>query len=241
MAAELYLEVRGREGRLLDDALVATLPQLPQAHPLAAEWRVRADSLHRLVAALRGLHRPLRVLELGCGNGWLSHRIATALPDARVTGTDVNDLELEQARRVFGRRSRLDFVHHDMRAGYLPMPRPDVLVLASSIQYVEDAPALIPAWLRALAPGGELHILDSPLYRLAELATARERTLRHYTEIGVPEMAAAYHHHTWESLQGFPAQVLHRPDAALPRLRRRLLGTASSPFPWIRIRGEAVR
>jgi len=240
MTTDLYIRARSREGRLLDDAVVAGLPEVPPDHPHAAEWRLRAGSCRRLLAELRAQRRPLRVLELGCGNGWLAHRIAE-LPGSRVRGADVNDVELEQARRVFGQRGNLDFVHHDMRRPELPMPTPDLLVLASSVQYVEDTAPLIEAWLAALAPGGELHILDSPLYHLDEVAAAQERTLRHYAEIGVPEMAEAYLHHTWESLQRFHLEVLHRPDASLARLRRRLLGGPSSPFPWIRIRKDAVR
>jgi SAM-dependent methyltransferase len=233
MPADLYIVAREREGRILSDDLVALLPLVPSEHPLFDEWRLRADSARRLTAALQRLQRRLRVVELGCGNGWLAHRIAE-LPHTDVVGADVNDVELEQARRVFADCRNLRFVHHDMNSGELPVARVDVVVVASAIQYAADPARLIAAWLRQLSPYGEIHILDSPIYTGADVAAARERTRRHYESIGVPAMAGRYHHHTWDVFTPFDADILHRPDAPLSRLRR-----SRSPFPWLRIRRDA--
>jgi SAM-dependent methyltransferase len=236
----VYLRAREREGRVLFDHTVALLPNLPGGHPLASEWRLRADACERLVSRLRIHRRPLRVLDLGCGNGWLANRIA-GVPRTSVLGTDVNDVELEQARRVFGQRENLVFVHHDMQEAELPMERPDIIVVASAIQYVPDPAGLIVAWLRSLAAHGEIHILDSPIYEPAEVVAARERTRRHYAAIGVPEMTGAYHHHGWEAFEPFSFDVLYRPGARIARLRRRVLRSRRSPFSWIRIRKDGER
>lgn len=237
MPAELYLRVREREGRLLPDDVVQTLPHVPADNPHAREWRLRADSSRRLVAHLRHLpQRPLRVLELGCGNGWLCARIA-GIHGAVVVGTDINDVELEQARRVFAGAS---FVHHDMRDTALPMPQPDAIVVASAIQYVPDPTPLLAAWLDALSPHGEIHVLDTPIYDDAgAAAAARERSRRHYEVLGIPEMAGEYHHHTRQAFAHFRVDILHDPASPAARLQRRLLRTQCSPFPWLRIRRDA--
>ena len=237
MPAELYVRTREREGRLLPDDVVKTLPHVPAGHPHAREWRLRADSSHHLVAHLRRLpQRPLRVLELGCGNGWLCARIA-AIPGAVVVGTDINDVELEQARRVF---PDVSFLHHDMRDAALPMAQPDAIVVASAIQYVPDPTPLLAAWLHALSPHGEIHILDSPIYADAGAATAaRERSRRHYEALGISEMAAEYHHHTRQAFAPFRVDVLHGPASPAARLQRRVLRTQCPPFPWLRIRKDA--
>jgi SAM-dependent methyltransferase len=239
MPADLYVAARMREGRLLPDEMVATLPHVPGAHGQHDEWRLRADSSARLVALLRAQRRPLRILELGCGNGWLANRLA-AVPGATVTGTDVNDVELDQARRVFAATANLDFLHHDMRERELPVPRPDVIVCASALQYVPDPARLVAQWLGALAPGGEIHVLDTPLYTSDSVIAARERTRRHYASIGVAEMAELYHHHTWSCFDGFDVEVLHDPATTRSRLQRRLLHARRSPFPWIRISRDAA-
>jgi SAM-dependent methyltransferase len=238
--ADVYIRAREREGRLLPDETVALLPFISDANPLAHEWRLRADSCDRLISSLSAERRPLRVLELGCGNGWMANRIA-GVEQTLVIGTDVNDVELEQARRVFGRRAGLDFVHHDMLDAELPMEHPDVIVVASAIQYVPDPRRLIELWVRSLAAHGAIHILDSPIYAPAEVAAARERSRRHYAAIGVPEMVGAYHHHSWEAFEPFTFDVLHRPDASMTRLRRRVLRAPRSPFPWIRIPKDGRR
>ena len=116
-----------------------------------------------------------------------------------------------------------------------PLQAPNVVVLASVVQYVPDLWVAVARLLGWLAPGGELHVLDSPLYRPEEIAAARERTRRYYAQLGVPQMAEAYHHHAWSALDGFDVDVAYRPDSVRRRLERRL-GRVRSPFPWIRIR-----
>ncbi|NJN44700.1 MAG: class I SAM-dependent methyltransferase [Anaerolineae bacterium] len=85
--AELYLRVREKEGRFLSDNLVLQLPNLPAKHPLAKEWRSRSISVSRLVRHLSGYPRPSNILEVGCGNGWLSNQLAH-IPGAQVFGLD---------------------------------------------------------------------------------------------------------------------------------------------------------
>jgi SAM-dependent methyltransferase len=230
---DVYLRARDREGRLLHDAAVATLPDLPRHHPLRREWQLRDDSSARLLADLRKRRRPLAVIDLGCGNGWLANRIA-AIAGCRVVGVDVNAVELGQARRVFGERAGLRFIEHDILDAPLPVEAADIVVLASVIQYVPQPADLIARLLNGLRPGGEVHVIDSPLYQPAGLAGARTRTLRHYAEIGVPEMASAYHHHAWTAFDSLAMEVLYRPESVVPRVERRWLRRARSPFPWLR-------
>jgi SAM-dependent methyltransferase len=235
-----YLRAREREGRLYSDEFVESLPSAPADHPLSAEWRLRADSSARLIRHLRGV-RARRVVELGSGNGWLSAAIAAELgPTAQVVGLEANPVELEQARRVFADRPNLAFVEGDLeRDAALPLDLPDAVVLASAIQYVEELSALVARLRSQLASAGELHILDSPLYAPGEVPAARERTREHYEQIGVPEMAANYHHHTWDEVAAFRPTLAYRPAALAQRAAARL-GRARSPFPWLIIGAEAA-
>lgn len=238
-----YLRAREREGRLYSDEFVRSLPSTPADHPLAAEWRVRAGSSARLLRHLAE-HRARRVVELGSGNGWLAAAIAARLgPGSRVVGVEANPVELEQSRRVFADRANLSFVEGDLeRDTALPLDVPETIVLASAIQYVVDLPALLGRLRGQLAPGGELHILDSPLYTPAGVTAARERTRVHYDQIGVPAMAAAYRHHTWEEVAPFQPTVAFRPSGLVQRAVDRIgrPGTRS-PFPWLIIGAESSR
>jgi SAM-dependent methyltransferase len=237
---EAYGRAREREGRRFPDAVVAGLPDLPAAHALAGEWATRADTARRLAAYVRSRRPPPTIADLGCGNGWLANRLATETTGS-VAGVDVAVAELDQARRVFGGRPNLAFVESDITTGSAAAGEADLVVLASVIQYVADLPALIGALRTALRRDAEIHIVDSPLYDSADVPAAAERTRRHYADVGVPEMAAHYHHHTWAELAPFPVDVIYSPRAWPARIERRVLRRPRSPFPWLRIGGGGRR
>nr|MDQ3007726.1 class I SAM-dependent methyltransferase [Chloroflexota bacterium] len=99
MQPELYLRLREKEGRLYSDETVARLPVTSARHRLAAEWRARTKSASRLTRYLSARPRQLSILELGCGNGWLSNLLSKA--GHSVVAMDQNRFELKQAARVF--------------------------------------------------------------------------------------------------------------------------------------------
>lgn len=230
-----YLDVREREGRLLDDEKVRRLPRVPAKHPQAGEWRVRAWSLTRLESYLATHQKLQLILDLGCGNGWMAARLAE--PFGRlVYALDVNAQELEQGARVFQENPRLIFLFGDITGDALAAARVDLVLLAGSVQYFPDLATLIPRLLRLLRPGGELHILDSPFYSRREAGRAAVRSEEYYRRLGCPEMAGHYHHHRFDQLERFGPVLLHDPSRLTSRLRRRILRNGESPFPWIRIR-----
>ncbi len=230
---DLYLRVRQAEGRLYPDEIVSRLPDFPNQHPLRQEWLARADSAQRLCRYLAARGRRQRVLDLGCGNGWLSHLIST-LPDTKVWGLDRPGPEVAQAARLF-KDGSLAFLVADIDRSPFSEETFDVIVLASVIQYFDALPALIQRFFPLLEPGGEIHILDSPLYAPDDLLAARQRSADYYAGLGYPEMAAAYFHHPASALDQFRPDYLYRPDVGLARFSRRL-GRIVSPFPWVRLR-----
>lgn len=230
-----YLEVREREGRLLDDGTVRRLPEVPPGHPQAGEWRVRARSLAGFMSYLDARRERAVILDVGCGNGWMTARLAEP-PGRLVYGLDVNSRELEQGARVFRHNPRLIFLFADVMGDDIPAGRVDLVLLAGSVQYFPFVPALVPRLLRLLRPGGELHILDSPFYGRGGAARARARSEEYYCYLGCPEMTGHYHHHCFDGLQPFGPELLFDPSRIMSRVRRRIPGSGESPFPWIRIR-----
>lgn len=156
-----YLQIRRKEGRLYTDAQVRSLPRPGGALGNTLEWQVRALSSSLLVQHLQAHTGHGAILELGCGNGWLSHLLAQSL-QREVCGVDVNRTELTQAARVFGHDARLTFVAADIHTLVLPRDVFDVIVLPACVQYFSDPAALVSRLLGCLREGGELHILDSP-------------------------------------------------------------------------------
>ncbi|MFN0034708.1 MAG: class I SAM-dependent methyltransferase [Saprospiraceae bacterium] len=237
-----YLEVRRREGRVLPDEVVKNLPNLPASNPYAREWKWRERSLKRLQNQLPESLIPkksgsgssaLKVLDLGCGNGWMANRLAEN-PDWDVWAVDLNQEELEQGARLFGREN-LQFAYADVLQGVLPENYFDIIALAASVQYFPDLGELLAALRNLLNAKGEIHLLDSPFYKNEpERAAARRRTLEYYTKLGVPEMADFYHHHLWPEAENLGAENLNG------GLKARFLQKAKwlAPFPWLRFRNQ---
>ncbi|KAB7770064.1 class I SAM-dependent methyltransferase [Xanthomonas maliensis] len=232
-----YLHIRRQEGRLYSDAQVRRLPQPGGALGASHEWRVRALSSRLLVEHLRLRSGQGPILELGCGNGWLSHLLMDAL-QCEVCGVDVNRTELAQAARVFGHDPRLSFVAADIQTLALPPALFATIVLPACIQYFADAAALVARLLPLLHAAGELHIVDSPLYASAQQARdSAARTLRYFDGLGYPALAAHYHQHTYASFDRFVVQM--RFDPRRPRARlRRWLRRPQPHFPWLCIRRQ---
>jgi len=225
-----YIFIRGIENRLYADAELAALPDIATGHTHYKEWKIRKRSSRRLIRYLASRRKSLDILEIGCGNGWLSHRLAE-IPRSQVTGLDINFTELQQAARVFNDDPNLVFIQGDLRSGILSGQSFDCIVFSASIQYFPSMKKIIHYALSYLKPGGEIHIMDTPFYRTAEVETAKRRTAAYYNSLGYPEMADFYFHHIGNDLRSFHHSMLHNPHGFL----QRLLGN-NDPFPWVRIK-----
>jgi SAM-dependent methyltransferase len=237
MDIDLYLRVREKEGRLYSDDIVAHLPLLPNGGTLADEWRARSASASRLTQYLSYQNTQLSILDLGCGNGWLSNLLSKS--GHRVLGVDQNRYEIKQAARLFSPNPCLFFIETNIFSAPFIAGTFDVIVLASVIQYFHDLPAVLKVLLRYLKPQGEIHIMDSPFYSDQEVQAAVHRSQQYYLSLGFPEMAGYYFHHHLSDLDSFNSKWLYDPQSHIYRLKR-LLGRVDSPFPWIRIRKQDV-
>jgi ubiquinone/menaquinone biosynthesis C-methylase UbiE len=225
---QIYLDARKKEQRLYTDAEVSLLPEISGSHRHSEEWRIRKCSAGVLFKHLAGKQRPLAILEIGCGNGWLSSLLAE-LPNSFVIGNDRNSVEIEQARRVFGKKTNLSFENGDFQQERSAESF-DIVVFAASIQYFKDFHQTVLAGLRLLRKGGELHILDTFFYTRQNVESACQRSKYYYIKLGVPEMTELYFHHTLDQVEEFSYKVLSNPNS----LKNRLLFHAN-PFYWFAI------
>lgn len=224
-----YLEAREKEGRLYPDEIVKQLPYLSPEHPQANEWKLRQHNVKLLLELLKKQPRSA-ILDLGCGNGWLTHQLVTH-QEVQVLGMDINTPELEQANRLFA-SSQCSFAYGDIFKATLPEQSFDLILLVSCIQYFPDLSQLMYRLSGLLKPGGTLHIMDSPIYAAKQVAQAKARTQAYYQAQGSSGMKTHYHHHSWEDLSDFSYQLLYHPSSLKNKMMRKL-GLARSPFPWV--------
>jgi len=230
-----YLSVREKEGRLFSDKNVRLLPDLPKSHPLSNEWLYRADTKKRFCKFLKTHKKAQAILDLGCGNGWFSKILKSTLPTALIYALDVNTHELHQGANLF-RNDGIVFLHGDIFKDIFIPGSFDMIILNSSIQYFPDIKKLLNRLLELLSKGGEIHIIDSPIYYSKEQQQeATKRSKKYFSDLGEEKMAQHYHHHKFSPSQEYNFEVLYNPkrySSFLFRFFRR----KTSPFPWIRVR-----
>jgi trans-aconitate 2-methyltransferase len=124
--------------------------------------------------------RPI-VIDLGCGTGALTARLADALPAARVLGIDTSLQMLEQAkgrerpglRFVRGAIEAIDQIGPDLLGQVGDDPRWDLVFSHAALHWVPEHARLLPRLFARLAEGGRLVVQmpsnhESVAHRLLE-------------------------------------------------------------------------
>jgi SAM-dependent methyltransferase len=177
-----YAAHRASEGRAHAGDELRSLPYLASG-PLARQWAVRARSFEVLMEeVVRPLaaqaNGPLRVLDLGAGNGWLSYRLARE--GHHCTAIDIRDDHVdglgaaEELRRV----AHFDRLVASFETLPLPPHSADLAVFNASLHYAIDLGKTLAEAMRCLRPVGCVAIVDSPFYREAGDGEAMVREKR---------------------------------------------------------------
>ncbi|HMB56894.1 MAG TPA: methyltransferase domain-containing protein [Arenimonas sp.] len=134
-----------------DESMVRNL-----AHQAEAIWPQEQHLFDRY-----GLSGELRILDLGCGTGEITRRLAARYPQAQLLGIDILESNL-----VFARRdsrdlgARVDYQQGDAFALNCTSARFDLVVCRHMSQAVPDFPQVLAEISRVLKPGGWLHLLS---------------------------------------------------------------------------------
>jgi len=227
-----YIKIRDQEKGILSIDAIRKLPEVPKANLHYNEWQVRQFSSRKLINYLSQKSKSI-VVEVGCGNGWLSAMLARNL-DALVVGVDVQRTELRQAACAFGEQQNLYFMYANILGDVFKKQSIDTIILAASVQYFENFNELISKLLSLLKDTGEIHIIDSPFYGSQnDVSLAKERSERHFVLTGTPEMCGKYFHHSFRQLTQYNHQVLYDPKSIISRLKRKVIKLSQGVFPWI--------
>lgn len=97
-----------------------------------------------------------RVLDVGCGDGFLAARLAQRVPD--VTAVDVDAPVLQRAQDRFAERP-VRWVHGDVMTVSLPHAQFDAVVSNAALHHVEDTRAALERLAGLVVPGGTLAVV----------------------------------------------------------------------------------
>ena len=198
-------------GGRLDAGIVIgnTFNKHESRNPLV-RWTMRRfeDSMFRLLATLE----PVRsVLEVGCGEGFVTASLARAFPDARVLGTDFSQLMVDEARRRHPQREFQTCSIYDVEA----LGSFDLVVGCEVLEHLEDPDRA----LRALNAAATGHVLVTvprePLWRILNVLRGKY----------------------WSALGNTDGHLQHWSRGAFTRFvaQRMDVVAVRSPLPWTQV------
>jgi len=140
------------------------LPTVPPSDPQAREWQVRRETYHHLLGhVLATGPSPMRIVDLGAGTGWLSHRLTVLGHDAVAVDAIDDDVDGLGATQLYA--TGFPTVQADFDALPFAEAQFDLVVFNRSLHYAADTAATLERAHRLLAPGGALVVMDSPMFR----------------------------------------------------------------------------
>ena len=120
-------------------------------------WQRQLEPAQDLLLELAALEPGESVLELACGTGLVTLRVAEAVgPEGRVLATDISEQMVDVAREEASRRgvSNVTFERGDAEEPSADERRFDVALCSLGLMYVPDPVAVLSASFGSLKPGG---------------------------------------------------------------------------------------
>ncbi len=170
----------GRPGQRLDKERIARAfaASIGRYDASATVQGALADALVEQIAGYGGIFR--RGLEIGCGTGYLSRKLATAIGLERFYLNDLSTRLCDHAARRLTGACSVEILPGDIEA--LPLPSAlDLVVSSSTFQWLEDMERLFIKVASALERGGLFAFTLFGAGTMAEIAALSGRGL-HYMD-----------------------------------------------------------
>ena len=201
-------------------------------------WKERARRYERLVGQVvtpfeQSWQRPLKILDLGAGNGWLSNRLAARGHVVAAVDLGVNEWDGLGAHRHY----ETDIVCVQAEFDKLPLAagQVDLAIFNASLHYAVDVAVTLGEAVRVLRPGGWVVVVDTAVYQ--HPASGQQM---------VAEREAAFLQRYGFASNALPSENFLTPArlnqlAAALRLRWRKIETVPTWRRWIRRAKVALR
>jgi ubiquinone/menaquinone biosynthesis C-methylase UbiE len=158
-----------------DPAFYLSLPSVNRTDPNAWQWAIRARTynyIQRKILPVITSNRshPMTVLDLGAGNGWLSHRLAGLGHRPVAVDLQTNELDGLGAAVHYSHTLPMLFPRFQAELDRLPFADQqfDCAIFNASFHYSENYDRTLAEAIRCLRRGGTIVIADTPSYSCDE-------------------------------------------------------------------------
>ena len=204
----------------------------PQGREMADESMVRNLAAQALAIwpqeqPLFERYAPSRILDIGCGTGEITSRLATLFPAATLVGIDIIEAHLARARdryAAFG--DRLEFTAGDAFDLRYPAAAFDLAVCRHVVQAVPEPEKIFAEMVRVTRPGGHIHVIAED-YGMVTVPSATFDTAKFWFEapLAVGRSMNCDNHigrHAWGHLAKLPVDdividFIHLDTLRVPR------------------------
>ena len=162
------------------------------------EWylriKIRLEKNYQIFHDL--LPKQGRILDIGCGYGFMSYMLQFSAPDRDLIGYDYDEEKIAVANHCFSRNTNIHFVAKDVND--LQISAADAIIISDTLHYLQPVQqeVLIRKCMKALRPDGALVIRDGD----RDLQEKHERTK--WTEFFSTRLFA------FNKTSGYPLQFL---------------------------------
>lgn len=168
-----FIDVKRLIAELTDEELMASADAYFSTMTLTSEqcrkpYSNPRDAVHltrhmSLVLEAADLFRGARVMELGCGTGWLT--IGLAQMGCEAVGVDISPAAIRLAQGLAERRSEaqpghVEFLTYDGKTLPLPDESVDRIVCHDAFHHVRDQAATLKEFARVLRQGGRIAFIE---------------------------------------------------------------------------------
>ncbi len=163
-----YSIIRHAEGRGSNDPeYYRALPFRDLSGKNSAQWEIRSRSYRHFERTVLGdiervAKRPLRILDLGAGNGWMSNRLRQR--GHRPVAIDIFTDRFDGLGALSHYESPIDGVVAEFDAPPFRDGSIDIAIFNSSFHYSSDYRRTLTAIRRCLREDGRFVVIDSPVY-----------------------------------------------------------------------------
>jgi 2-polyprenyl-3-methyl-5-hydroxy-6-metoxy-1,4-benzoquinol methylase len=121
------------------------------------------------------------IIEVGCGTGLFTARLAELLPGATITATDAFPAMIEEAKPRLARFTNVRLAQYDAEEELSADQRFDAVCGCDIIHHIDEPVKAMRNWLNVMKPGGQLAFFESnginPVLLLRTYGKAEEARL----------------------------------------------------------------